>query len=194
MHRNPWDSSLTTVVCIRDRVTTLSILGYRGGRNFGRTYWRYGIYTDFQSTLFPLYIKACNCVSVLDNTQLPYLEAYKALTQGFKQGSYSIIVQPCNDYYTLQEYIFDVHHPVDFLIVNVWQQTMYMCLLQMYLIVQAWHIYTYVAIHACILLLSILIHIGIKIFISVRKVFFFRNPFLLCCVYFCLLGKIELAS
>ena len=49
-------------------------------------------------------------MSVLDNVQLPYLKDYNAIMHGFKQGSYSIIVQPCNGYYTLQENIFDVHH------------------------------------------------------------------------------------
>ena len=39
---------------------------------------------------------------------------------------------------TLQENIFDVHHLVGFP-VNVWQYTK--CLLQMYPIVQAWHIF-----------------------------------------------------
>ena len=42
---------------------------------------------------------------------------------------------------TLQEYIFDVHHLVDFP-VNVWQYTK--CLLQMYPIVQAWLIFMHV--------------------------------------------------
>ena len=39
---------------------------------------------------------------------------------------------------TLQENILNVHHLVDFP-VNVWQYTI--CLLQMYPIVQAWHMH-----------------------------------------------------